>query len=343
LRRPARLALLVGLGTSLLAALVLITAAERRPHRGWEGETVVIEIPPGLTTRDIARELAEAGVIRFPSLFVLRARLTGRADRLHAGEYLFDAPVRPEEVLHTLAEGRVLLHPVTVPEGLTLEQTAARLAAEGVAAEEALIEAFRNPAIILDLDPRAPDLEGYLHPDTYSYPRGVSADEVAATMVGQLRRVLEELAWTGEGPQGLDLRQVLTLASLVEKETAVPEERALIAGVFAGRLERGWPLECDPTVRYALVRDGKLTRDRPLRRADLSYPSPYNTYRVGGLPPGPICSAGSGALAAALAPAETSALFFVARGDGTGRHEFSDTLREHLAAVSRYRERRRNR
>jgi UPF0755 protein len=197
--------------------------------------------------------------------------------------------------------------------------------------------AFRDPRPVLDLDPRAPDLEGYLFPDTYAFPRGVTADAVVRAMLDRLRQVLDEIGWRGPGPSGLDLRSLVSLASLVEKETAVADERALVAGVFTGRLSRGWRLECDPTVVYALKRDGRYVPGRPLRRSELAYDSPYNTYRVSGLPPGPICSPGRGALEAARSPAETGAMYFVSRGDGSGRHEFSATLREHRAAVGRYR------
>jgi UPF0755 protein len=302
---------------------------------------VVVEIAPGQTTRQIADTLAEAGVIRSSLLFSLRARLSGRASDLHAGEYRFDRALSPAEVLRVLAEGRVLLHPVTVPEGLTLRETARRLAAAGVAGEEALLAAFADPAPVRALDPEAPDLEGYLFPDTYSFPREVSAAEVVRAMTGQLGKVLEEIGWESGSRAAPELRELLTLASLVEKESAVAAERALVAGVFVGRLARGWRLECDPTVVYALDRDGRWRKGQRLLRADLEYPSPYNTYQVFGLPPGPICSPGRGALEAALRPAETDALYFVALGDGSGRHEFSRTLREHLSAVARYRERRR--
>jgi UPF0755 protein len=339
--RRAALLLLFALIVAVLAVGVWGLARDRRPYRGWEGEAVVVEIDSGQTTRQIARILAEAGVVRSPFLFSLRARLSGQAAELHAGEYRFDREVTPAEVLRTLAEGRVLLHPVTVPEGLTLRETARRLAEAGVAGEEALLAAFADPSPVRSLDPEAPDLEGYLFPDTYSFPRGVGAAEVARAMTGQLRRVLVEIGWEESRPDSPPLRELLTLASLVEKESAVPEERGLVAGVFAGRLARGWRLECDPTVVYALDRDGRWEKGQRLLRADLDYPSPYNTYQVFGLPPGPICSPGRGALEAALRPAETDALYFVALGDGSGRHEFTRTLREHLAAVSRYRERRR--
>lgn len=333
------LALLLGLLASGAALSAWLLAQERRAYRGWTGEAVVVQIAPGQTTRQIAGTLAEAGVIRSPFYFSLRARLSGRAGELHAGEYRFDRAATPTEVLRVLAEGRVLLHPVTVPEGLTLRETARRLAETGIADEESLLAAFADPAPVLDLDPEAADLEGYLFPDTYSFPRGVSALEVVRTMTAQLRRVLEEIGWEPGSPSTPGLRDLLTLASLVEKESAVAEERGLVAGVFAGRLARGWRLECDPTVVYALERDGRWEKGRQLLRADLAYPSPYNTYKVFGLPPGPICSPGRGAIEAALRPAETDALYFVALGDGSGRHDFSRTLREHLSAVARYRER----
>jgi UPF0755 protein len=340
MRRAGLALLLLALAVGLLLAAWAL-ALELRPYQGWTGEAVIVEVPPGQPTRAIARRLAEAGVLRSPFLFSLRARFSGRAQDLRAGEYRFDRPVTAEEVLRILTEGRVLLHPVTVPEGLNLKETALRLAEQGVADREGLLAAFADPAPVRDLDPEAPDLEGYLFPDTYAFPRGVSATEVAAAMTGQLREVLRAIGWQGGEPGGRGLRELVTLASLVEKESGVEDERALVAGVFAGRLARGWRLECDPTVVYALDRDGRWEKGRQLLRADLAYDSPYNTYQVAGLPPGPICSPGRGALEAALRPEETEALYFVALGDGSGRHEFSRTLREHLNAVSRYRQRRR--
>jgi UPF0755 protein len=326
-------------GWAALAFLVVVSALDRLPCRGWDGPAVVVQVDAGQSTRTIAENLARAGVVRSPFLLALRARLTGQAGRLRAGEYRFDRPVTPADVLDTLTRGRVVLYPVTVPEGLTLEETASRLATSGVATAEDLLAAFRDPRPILDLDPGAPDLEGYLFPDTYAFPRRVAAPEVVQAMLRRFRQVLGEIGWKETGPPDIDLRGLVSLASLVEKETAVADERALVAGVFTGRLTRGWRLECDPTVVYALKRDGRYVTGRPLRRSELAYDSPYNTYLVSGLPPGPICSPGQGALEAALSPAATRALYFVSRGDGSGRHEFSATLREHQAAVARYRSR----
>jgi UPF0755 protein len=325
------LATLVTLGVGLLIV-------ESRPYRGWEGEAVVVTVPPGSSTRDIARLLADAGVLRFPRLFSLRARLAGDAGRLDAGEYRFDRPLSPGAVLDVLEEGRIVLHEATVPEGLTLEETAARLAEQGWGSHADLLEAFHDPSPVSDLDPEAPDLEGYLFPDTYALPRGADPEEIVRVMVQRFRDAVAELGWRSD--DGAGLREMVTLASLVEKETAVAEERAVVAGVFAERLRRGWRLECDPTVRYALRRDGRMEEERPLTRGDLAYESPFNTYRSDGLPPGPICNPGAEALAAAFRPAETEALYFVAVGDGSGRHAFSSTLRGHLANVARYRERR---
>jgi UPF0755 protein len=233
---------------------------------------------------------------------------------------------------------------VTVPEGLDLDETAERLARSGSWTQADLIAAFRDPTPLRDLglDPDATDLEGYLFPDTYNFPRGEPARGVARAMVQRFHEAwIEALARTGlpVGDAGAGVtprvRDAATLASLVEKETGVVDEYPLVAGVYANRLRLGMRLECDPTVITALKRDGLWTGG-PLLRKQLSHPSPWNTYAVAGLPPGPIASFGLGALIAALAPAETDAIFFVATGDGG--HRFAATLSEHNRNVAAYRE-----
>ena len=257
--------------------------------------------------------------------------LSGRLTTLKAGKYLFDQPMTPLQVLAKLRKGEVMHVKVTLPEGLRLEEAAALFEEQGVGRREAFLRAMRDPAPIRDLDPEALDLEGYLFPESYL----VDPDIGEAALVRILVRASREW-WERRPvppPQGLGFHQLVTLASVVERETASPAERPRIAGLFLNRLRIGMPLQSDPTVIYALALDGRY-RGR-LTREDWAYPNPYNTYRNAGLPPGPICSPGRASLEAVLRPEATRYLYFVARDDGT--HAFSESLEEHNRAVARYR------
>ncbi len=312
----------------------------QEPYRGFPGEETIVVIEPGTGAGEILDRLEREGVIA--DAFLTRAWLVYRLDDppLHAGEYRFAEPASAPEVLARLIAGDVLTHPVTLVEGLTLEETAAALAGAGFGDRAAFLAAMNDPAPIADLDPEAPDLEGYLFPDTYAFARSTPEEEIVATMVANFRRRWQEsvvpllagarVAGAPEGPRG-----VVTLASIVEKEARLAEERTLIAGVYANRLARGIALYADPTVIYPLKKQG--TWDGNLRRPDLELDSPYNTYRYPGLPPGPICSPGLGALAAAAAPAEVPYLYFVSRNDGT--HVFAETLAEHNRNVDEWQRR----
>ena len=311
-----------------------------RPHRGFAGAETIVVIEPGTGASAILDRLEAEGVIADARL--ARAWLVYRLGDppLGAGEYRFAEPATTPEVLDRLIRGDVLTHPVTLVEGLTLDETADALAAAGFGERAALLAAMRDPAPIADLDPEAADLEGYLFPDTYAFARNVPESEIVAALVANFRR-----RWAASvGPllaaarvEGAPAapREVVTLASIVEKEARLPEERALIAGVYANRLARGIALYADPTVIYALKSRG--TWDGNLRRPDLQLDSPYNTYRYPGLPPGPICSPGLAALRAAAAPAEVPYLYFVGRNDGS--HVFAETLSEHNRNVDEWQRR----
>jgi UPF0755 protein len=239
----------------------------------------------------------------------------------------------PAAILEALAAGRVANWKVAVPEGFTAAQIASRLAAEGLAEEEAFLAVANDPASASQLGVEGESLEGYLFPETYRLPRGLPPLEIARTMVEQFHSTWREIA-PGAAESGLSMREVVTLASIVEKETGVPAERPLIAAVFLNRLARGMRLETDPTVIYGIE-----DFDGNLRRVDLeNAENPYNTYRIAGLPPGPIASPGAEALHAVVSPAESDHLFFVSRNDGT--HVFSRTYAEHVAAVDRFQRRR---
>lgn len=295
---------------------------------------VILEIPKGSTAGAVARQLQAERIVADARLLRIWLQASGQAQRIQAGEYAFEKPMSVVDVGALLVSGRVVLHPVTVPEGLSLDETAERMSRAGLWSREALEAAFRDGAAARSFDPAAEDLEGYLFPDTYHFAKGETPQAVAAAMVARFRE-----AWTKAGGEvlagGRTVREVATLASLVEKETSLPDEHGLVASVYWNRLRRGMRLECDPTVITALKKAGLWTGG-PLLIRDLSFPSPWNTYVNAGLPPGPIASFGLPSLRAALQPAESDFLFFVATG--TGGHRFAATHREHERNVSMYRQ-----
>lgn len=326
----AALAFAVALG---VVVLVGWQSRLRAPYAGWEGESVTVEFAPGRSAGAMLRELERRGVVRSARAVEWWLRVRGGGEALHAGEYRFDRPASALDVLERLRRGDVLLHSVTVPEGLTLFETADLFAAAGFSDVGRLRAAFGDPAPVRDLAPGAPDLEGYLHPETYRFPKGTGAEAIRDAMVARFRDVAVPEIVEGAAAHGLSLAEAVVLASLVEEETSVPDERPLVSAVFHNRLRRGMLLQCDPTVRYALQRAG-----RPVGRltfADLRFDSPWNTYVRAGLPPTPIASPGRESLRAAVRPADSPALYFVAAPDGG--HRFSNTLAEHNRAVAVWR------
>jgi len=296
-------------------------------------EPVLFEVPSGAGLARVAADLEEAGLVRDARAFTWLARLRGEGGRLHAGEYALSPVDSSREILATLVAGRVKTWEVVLPEGLRARQVAARLEEAGLADAEAFLELALDPASAEALGVAGPTLEGYLFPETYRLPRGLPVRAVAGALVGEFLAAWEEIA-PRAAERGLDMREAVTLASIVEKETGAPEERPLIAGVFWNRLRRGMRLESDPTVIYGIP-----DFDGNLRRVHLEDPdNAYNTYQIPGLPPGPIANPGRDSLRAVVEPADTDYLFFVSRGDGT--HVFSRTYREHVDAVNRYQRRR---
>ena len=260
----------------------------------------------------------------------LAARALDRRSVLQAGEYKFDRPLSPWDVFHKIARGDVFYYELRIPEGSNMFDIAAAVEKFGFIKRDEFLDIARNPAIIRDLAPKAPTLEGYLFPSTYRLVRSTTAQQIAREMTTQFRK-----AWEQAGGGNTDVNRLVTLASLVEKETAVPAERADVASVYTNRLKIGMKLDCDPTTIYAAMLEGRYRGT--IYRSDLDSPNPYNTYRNAGLPPGPIANPGMASLRAALKPTATSYLYFVARPDGSGRHAFSETLEEHNAAVQAYR------
>jgi UPF0755 protein len=324
----------------LVAAAFALREARRTlvaPHAfGPPGDERTIEIPPGQSTRVILERLEAAGVLRSALLTrVYHSRIAGDPP-LAAGEYRFVSPIAAVEVLAKLRAGDIVTHPVTLVEGSTYHETAEALARAGFGPRAALLREFESPARIAELDPEATTLEGYLFPDTYRFPRRVSPAAITDALVARFRGVWsDDVARLRAPGDDRPLRELVILASLVEKETARDDERSLVAAVYANRLRRGIGLYADPTIIYGLKLAGRWDGD--LRRRDLEEDSPWNTYRRQGLPPGPICSPGRASLAAALRPAAVDYLYFVSRNDGS--HVFSNTLSEHNRAVDTWQRR----
>lgn len=286
---------------------------------------------PGYSTRRIAIELKKAGVIRnelaFRIFHELHPKLT-----LKAGEYRFDHDARMPQVYRRIARGDIYFHVVTVPEGYTMFDIAKAMEDAGLGPAAEFLKIFQTQTqLISDLAPHAKSLEGYLFPNTYEFTRTQSRLEMATAMVRQFHQVAQQIGLAATPDS--DVNKVVTMASIVEKETAVPEERPLVAGVYYNRLAHNVALDADPSIIYAKLLDG--TYQGALHHADLAVNSPYNTYRFPGLPPGPIANPGKTALAAAFHPESTEYLYFVA--DGSGHHRFARNLEEHNRNVVAYR------
>ena len=302
------------------------------PFRGFSGSEQFVEIPAGTGPQAIGRLLVDAGVVHDALSWRIALARTDDATRLRAGEYRFIEPATPAQVIARLVGGDVYLRTITFREGLTIRQMAELYERAGLGEALAFIEAAGQGDLVRGLDPAAATLEGYLFPDTYALPRRASADDLVRMMVARFER-----AWTDQLSReaersGFSVREVVTLASIIEKETGRADERPLVAAVYRNRLERRMGLQCDPTVIYALESRGRF--DGNLRRADLAVDSPYNTYKHAGLPPGPIAAPGKASLEAALRPASVDYLYFVSRNDGS--HAFASTLDAHNRNVQKY-------
>jgi len=295
-------------------------------------QPVILEFPKGTSTKSMAEKLVYAGVIHYPWQFMLARAMHPNA-RLLAGEYQFSAEESTLTVFNRIARGDVLSYEVAVPEGSNIFDIAGIVGRVDFLKSADFLKAARDPGPIRDLDPAALTLEGYLFPSTYRIARTTTVHQLCSMMTDQFRKHWRELQKPG---QPAELHDTVTLASLIEKETAVPEERPVVASVYLNRLRLGMQLECDPTTIYAALIEGRYRG--VIHRSDLDSTNPYNTYRHAGLPPGPIANPGLLSLKAALAPAETDYLFFVAKADGSGGHRFSRTMAEHGKAVQEYRQ-----
>ena len=291
----------------------------------------VVEIPPHLGALQVAHELERAGVIRSPLGFALVSALRGSARSLKPGEYEIPQNATTLFILSLLEAGKVRKHMVVFPEGGTVQELGRLLEAEHLASAKEVLRLAGDPNFLRPLGIEAESLEGYLFPDTYQFIKGMTTEEMLVRMVQRLREQMTPEILARAEAMGLTPHQLLTLASIIEKEAIAPQELRLISAVFWNRLRRGMPLQADPTVQYAVGKER-----RTLSRADLQVNSPFNTYRFLGLPPAPIASPGKAAIQAALDPAPVKYLYFVSAGDERS-HYFSLTLEEHNSAVARYR------
>ena len=334
------LLLVVGIvGILVVAGVVVIDMFRERlslPHRGYVTAEVFVDVRSGDSSRLIAKRLADAGVVRDDLTFRLAVWQLGLARSLQAGEYHFDRSMSALEVADQISRGRVYLRSITFPEGLTIEEMAAVFHNQPFGSYDDFLAAAQRVELVADLDTSARNLEGYLFPETYALPRDATAEDLVEAMVLQFRQVFTDALRAEARLRELTIREVVTLASLIQKETGRVDEHALVSAVYTNRLRIGMPLQCDPTVIYGLQLDGLY--DGNLTRENLRHDSPYNTYVYGGLPPGPIAAPGRQALEAVFKPADVSYLYFVSRNDGT--HEFANTLREHNRNVQRYQVRR---
>jgi UPF0755 protein len=304
---------------------------------GVDEKEEVFIVKKGSGLRPVATELEERGLIRSRHLFMVWAILKGGTRNIKAGEYSLSQSLPPVRMFHILASGAVKTYPVTIPEGLTAEQIAEILAKKNLIDKGEFISLVRDKTLVASYHIDGPSLEGYLYPDTYLISRDMGAKGLIDLMVNRFWHVYNSLIRDQKSSAGglSELREVVTLASIVEKETGLAEERPIIASVFLNRLKKRMRLESDPTVIYGLE-----DFDGNLKRGDLRTPSPYNTYIHHGLPPGPIANPGREALSAVIDPVKTGYLYFVSKNDGS--HYFSTTLKEHNRAVARYQKRRRS-
>jgi UPF0755 protein len=329
-RKVALLIFIVIVAAATAAATIYLRTGQA--YRGYGGSEQFVDIPAGSSTRAIGDRLVASGVVRDPLTYRLSLVLGGHARGLKAGEYRFEQPMTPIEVLDKIARGDVYTVTVTFPEGLSVAEMAAIAESHRLGSAADFIAAAGDKALIRTLDPLAQDLEGYLFPETYRVSRHTDAPALVRLMVSRFEHVFSPDLRRAAERHGLSIHQLVVLASLVEKETARADERPIVAAVYLNRFRIGMALQCDPTIIYALQQAGRYTGN--LRRDDLAFDSPYNTYRYPGLPPGPIAAPGKASLEAVVNPADVEYLYFVSRNDGS--HEFAATLAEHNRNVQKY-------
>jgi len=319
--------------TALIVLLLLISSTLVIDYfifmDGYPGKTSVIEIPKGSSLRKISNILKENDLIRDKNLFIFSAYINGKSNSLQAGEYEIESASSIEAIINKIYSGEVYLRQVTIPEGKSIRETAEILHENGFADKDEFNRLATDPEYTIRLTgKKIPTLEGYLYPDTYSFPKSIEAGKVIETMVDNFKSVYENLS--KEQNLRLSDHQIVILASMIEKETGVESERENISAVFHNRLKKGMRLECDPTVIYGM---GESYAGN-IGKKDLLTKTPYNTYQIYGLPAGPIANPGKDALHAALNPSDANYIFFVSKGDGS--HYFSSDYRSHINAVNKY-------
>lgn len=303
-----------------------------QPYRGFAGNALV-EFPRGTSTAEMARKLADAGVVRHAAAFQL-ARALRPGVKLQAGEYEFTDAASPAAVLDRIARGDVHYYEISIPEGSNMFDAAEAVGKTGFLKADDFLKVARSPKLIQDLAPNAPSLEGFLFPATYRITRSTTVEQTVKMMLDQFRRQWKVA--TKNQPKA-NVLETVTLASLVEKESGVANERPIVASVYANRLRKGQKLDADPTTIYAAMLAGRYRGT--IYKSDLASDHPYNTYQHTGLPPGPIANPGLASLEAAVKPAETEFLYFVAKGDNSGQHNFSKDYEGHQRFVAQYRQR----
>ncbi len=314
-------------------AAVYLWYSMEKPYGAIPPDGVFVEIPHGTSQRGVAHILKREGLIRSPLAFELYSRRQKKRT-LVAGEYFFDHPLSGKEIFWKIANGQVYQRPFTVREGETIFEIASELEQSKYMSASDFLQAAQNPSLVQDIAPGAKTLEGFLFPATYNLARHTTAAELTGMMVRKFREAMQRVsaARTNGAESGSAFLPTVTLASLVERETPNPDERPVVAGVYTNRLKKGMLLQCDPTVIYALEQVDGYKGSLTFR--DLRYDSPYNTYLHSGLPPGPIGNPGEASLRAALEPAQTDYLYFVANTQGG--HFFAATLAEHNQNVAKY-------
>jgi UPF0755 protein len=329
-KRLARIGLLLVL-FAVLSVFYLQYRMKNPPVTRLPGGDVIVEIPPGTSTSEIFRRLDSAGVVEDGRLAEVYYRLHRRKTTLQAGEYRFRRPMPIDDVINMMGRGDVVRHPIVVPEGLTAQETFELFWKQGIGGPEAFKAALVQTELVPGLTNGVTDLEGFLFPDTYVVTRSTSAAQIVDRMIANFREHFTADLQRRASALGLTTRQAVTLASIIQKESSIAAEGPLIASVYWNRLHRGMRLQADPTVIYALKSGGRWRGT--LLRSDYDYESPYNTYLNEGLPPGPIANPGVDALRAAVNPARTAYLYFVA-DPTTGGHVFSTNFEDHLVAIA---------
>jgi UPF0755 protein len=318
------------MGITGIVFIVLLYNYGNTPASSSQEEQVV-DIKPGMNLRQVSNFLAEKKLLDEPSAFVLYTYLQGKQNRIQAGEYRFSPSVPPWKILESLTNGTAVLYTVTIPEGYRITEIAELFEKKGLADKEAFIAETRNQELLDALQiSSGGSLEGYLYPDTYKFSKAVGAKKIVKTLVDNFKVRVQKPELMQQAKTGnLTFHEIVTLASLIEKETGLGTERKLISSVFHNRLVKKMRLQTDPTVIYAISNfDGNI------RKKDLSIDSPYNTYKHFGLPPGPIASPGLDSIRAAMEPDSSDFLYFVSRKDGS--HQFSTNYKDHTRAIQKY-------